>query len=141
MFKRILLPVDIVKNSNKSIEYTIQTAKNFNSEVLIIHAFAIPLPEYIPFNFDTKELEEQIFNDCNKIVAEVENRFKGADIKVKSFLKNGPAGFMIIRIVESEGCDLVIMQSRSKTDQKNFLIGSVSNYVIHHTKIPVLLIH
>ena len=140
MFKRILLPVDSSENCDMAINYTIDIAKKFNSEVIVLHTFSMPLPEYIPFNFNTKDLEEELFNNCNKVIDHADNKLKNAGIKAKSYLKNGPAGFMITRTVENEGCDLVIMASRGLGTIKSFLIGSVTTYVLHHVKVPVFLI-
>lgn len=47
----------------------------------------------------------------------------------------------IIKTAEDEGCDLIVMASHGRSGISAVLLGSVTNKVLTHTKIPVLVCH
>ena len=48
-----------------------------------------------------------------------------------------PAGEVICKIVEEEKPDMVIMGTRGQGLVRRTILGSVSDYVVHHAHIPV----
>ena len=52
---------------------------------------------------------------------------------------DGPAGQGIIQAVEKSGSEMVIMGTRGLGKIKRTILGSVSDYVVHHTNVPVLI--
>jgi nucleotide-binding universal stress UspA family protein len=46
-----------------------------------------------------------------------------------------------MRAAKKEKCDLVVMASHGWRGLKRVLIGSETNYVLTHSKIPVLVTH
>ena len=75
----------------------------------------------------------------SSILESIKTDFQG--LNVKTILKKGPAGPVIIEEAEKENCDLIVVGSRGLGNITSVLISSVSNYVVHHAKCPVLLIH
>ena len=47
----------------------------------------------------------------------------------------------IIKTAEDKGCDLIVMASHGRSGISAVLLGSVTNKVLTHTKIPVLVCH
>ncbi|GFO28832.1 stress response protein nhax [Plakobranchus ocellatus] len=66
-------------------------------------------------------------------------KLKGAGIggKVKSV--GGNPGEVIVKVSKDEGADMVILGSRGMGTIRRTLLGSVSDYVMHHSHIPVLV--
>ena len=46
---------------------------------------------------------------------------------------------MIIKAAEKKGCDLIMMASHGRRGVQGLLIGSETQKVLTHTKIPVLV--
>jgi nucleotide-binding universal stress UspA family protein len=46
----------------------------------------------------------------------------------------------IIRTAETWGADLIVMGTHGRTGLSHLLIGSVANYVVKHSKIPVMIV-
>jgi nucleotide-binding universal stress UspA family protein len=146
MIKKILFPTDNSENSKKALDYVIEMAKRFQAEVVIFHSYEFPAPVFIPlggsssFNFDD-EYKKGVKEAAGKLLEVVKIQFEAEKIPVQSVLKQGDAGPSITNTIENQNCDLVIMGSRGLSETKSFLMGSTSNYVMHHTNKPVMVIH
>lgn len=64
-----------------------------------------------------------------------------AGIKVERKVLVGSPASEIIAEAESGGYDMVIIGRHGHGFFKNFLIGSVSDRVVHHASCPVLVVH
>ena len=53
-------------------------------------------------------------------------------------MKNPGEG--IITTAEKERADLIVMGTRGLSTLRRTVLGSVSDYVLHHTKIPVAVV-
>jgi nucleotide-binding universal stress UspA family protein len=56
-------------------------------------------------------------------------------------MTKGEAGPKIVEKAEENDCDLIVIGNRGLGSVRSILLGSVSNYVVHHIKSPILLIH
>lgn len=146
MFKKILFPTDGSENSKRTLEYVLEFALKFESEVLILHTYeppVVPYAPYAPLNSKdlTSEMEEHYKIHSFKLIEAEKNAIEAKGINTSTILEKGHPGHVITRLAESEKCDLIIMGSHGLGTLGSLLLGSTSNYVIHHTKCPVLLVH
>ncbi len=135
MFKKILFPTDGSENSQKALIFVIDLAKKYQAEVVVLHAHELSGIVYSPagvpnyYTFD-EELENELFSSCRQIIEIKEKELKEVGIKVKTILEKGSPGPSIVKTIESESCDLVIIGSRGLGPVKSVLLGSISYYVI-----------
>ena len=63
-------------------------------------------------------------------------------IVFKSKITSGDVGFNIIKLAHNpkDKFDLIVIGSRGRGSVKGMFFGSVSNYVMHASKIPVLVV-
>ena len=73
--------------------------------------------------------------------------FNEAEIHAKRhgvFLRNeismGSAGSEIINYANDNKFDLIVMGARGFSKVKKIFLGSVSNYVLHSAKVPVMIV-
>jgi len=52
---------------------------------------------------------------------------------------HGPPGEAIVKAAESQNADLVIAGSRGLGTFRRTIMGSVSDYIVHHSKVPVMI--
>ncbi len=63
------------------------------------------------------------------------------DISVSSVLSSEPVRPAVLREIAKGSYDLVVMGSRGRGAMRSVLLGSVSHYVLHHSPVPVLIVH
>jgi nucleotide-binding universal stress UspA family protein len=63
------------------------------------------------------------------------------EVSVSTVLSRSLARPALLEQIENGGHDLVVMGSRGRGAVRSVLLGSVSHYVLHHSSIPVLIVH
>ncbi len=64
-----------------------------------------------------------------------------ADLPVTTVLTEQPIRLALIRQIKEGHHDLVVMGSRGRGAVRAALLGSASHYVLHHSPVPVLIVH
>ncbi|ESO89873.1 hypothetical protein LOTGIDRAFT_234012 [Lottia gigantea] len=84
-----------------------------------------------------QEQEKRIREDLETFAAKLKEYSIGG--KVRSIVAKN-AGEGIIKAVEEEKAELVVVGSRGKGTLRRTFMGSVSDYVVHHADVPVLVV-
>ena len=64
-----------------------------------------------------------------------------ADLPVTTVLSEHPIRPALCRQIKQGHHDLVVMGSRGRGAFRSALLGSASHYVLHHSRVPVLIVH
>jgi nucleotide-binding universal stress UspA family protein len=62
------------------------------------------------------------------------------DETIKTLVKEGDFADTILKTAKSEHADVIVMGSHSRKWLENMVMGSVTEKVLHHTSIPLLII-
>lgn len=143
MFKHILLPTDGSELSEAAIQKGIQLAKSINAEVTGFHVI---LPFHV-FTLQTEMLEDtkEQYERQSKVQAEqflgiIKKAAEKAGVKCNTdYVTSNHPYEMIINAAETRGCDLIMMASHGRRGVQGLLIGSETQKVLTHSKIPVLV--
>jgi nucleotide-binding universal stress UspA family protein len=105
------------------------------------------MPPQHPFFYETEipmDALEQAAKRCKelaeKYLAAIEKEAKEAGVACDLvYEKNDYPYEAIIRVAEQKGCDLIMMASHGRRGVGALLIGSETQRVLTHSKIPVLV--
>lgn len=138
-YERIMVATDGSKPVRKAIETAIELAKLSGAKLYAV--YVIVPAGYSPRDFGwEKSLREYLQDEGDKAVAFVEDAGKTAGVKVEPVTLEGHPADKIIEFAEQEGIDLIVMGTLGKTGLERFLLGSVAENVVRHSKIPVLVV-
>lgn len=136
-YSKILIAVD-------SSEYSIQAAKNgfqlaeqLGATVALL--FVIDTSKAVA-NIDTGVYPEQALFVLKKEAEQTLNKLAAMHNKeVIKFMPQGIPTKDIIKTAEKWEADLIVLGTHGRTGLMHLLIGSVSESIIRHSKIPVMV--
>lgn len=62
------------------------------------------------------------------------------DDSIKTMVMEGSVAESILQIVKEINADIIVMGSHSRRWLENIVMGSITEYVLHHTTTPLLII-
>ncbi|WAR25520.1 YQA3-like protein [Mya arenaria] len=106
-------------------------------------AIAIDESEHSQHALQCPAVVDQLLKELTNKVAALEKKYKALVQEKKLTGKfrtgQGKPGEVICRISEEEKCVLVVTGTRGLGTVRRTFLGSVSDYIIHHSHVPVLV--
>ena len=136
VFKKILLPYDDSINSKRSLSKALELASVTDSTITIVHVIAY-------HNAMAKIVEpykETLISHVEKFLKDIKKEANRMNIKIEQKILYGNPSEEIIGLMKKKKFDLVIMGKRGTTKITGPSLGSVSNALVQHSKIPVMII-
>jgi nucleotide-binding universal stress UspA family protein len=138
MFTRILVPYDGSAHSQHALQVAADLAGCTQATVRIIYVYeTLPTDLGAP-NFDN--LLNRVLAEANAIVQNALGLVQSKGIAVTGDVLEGAPAKAILRVAEAEKFDLIVMGSRGLGQFEGLLMGSVSDRVLHHAQIPVMVV-
>lgn len=143
MFTHILLPTDGSALSEATIKRGAQFAKSLGAKVTglsVIHQ-----PQYYLYETEIaasvkEETNKQARQQSAKHLAVVEAAAKSAGVACEVLAEVSDHPYeAIIEVAARKGCDLIMMASHGRRGVGALLIGSETQKVLTHSKVPVLV--
>lgn len=142
MYQRILVPTDGTERSLRAVEGAADFAKPLGAKLVlfsVIEPYSYTnLAEYRPESIEqydervTSEAEERL-EAARRVCAD-----RGVECEVVTVKSFSPAE-AIIEEAEKRGCDIVFMASHGRKGIAAVLLGSETQKVLTHSRIPVMV--
>jgi nucleotide-binding universal stress UspA family protein len=145
MFKRILIPTDGSAVANKAVKSGIRLAKEIGAKVVGYYAIErIQSYDYsggmIVDGRVMAELERQSEASGEKTLAAMAKLAKASRVRFDSLCDTpGSAYAGIVAAARRKKCDVIFMASHGRSGLAKLVLGSVTQKVLAHSKIPVLV--
>ena len=143
MYKRILVPTDGSEITQKSVQTAIELAKSLGAQ---LHTLCVKEPFPYGAISEMQPTPPQEFFDAQeriatRHVAAVAESCAAAGVACEALTVEGLHPWeAIIEHAERTGCDLLVMASHGRRGVSALLLGSETQKVLTHTKIPVLVV-
>ena len=141
MFSSILLASDGSECARRAAAVAAAFANKFGARLTIINVFHPPLyiaPDGVPGGWEPNVSD--IGDDQDAAVCCAGRVVDAQNVPYLRCKEIGIPAAEIVRVAEEEGCDLIVLGSRGLSGMKAFLLGSVSDGVIHHAHCPTLIV-
>jgi len=143
MFKHILIPVDGSPTSKLAVEKAIGLAKAFGSRVSAIFVIdSYPFSGIgTDFAYGQTEYLSAATAEANAAIKSTKQAVEEAGISVQtSVIESHAAWRGIVEAGESMQADLIVMGSHGRSGLEKLVLGSVTQAVLSHTRLPVLVV-
>ena len=142
--KRILFPVDFTENSSIILPYVLSVSEKYDGMIYLLHVVK-DLPKwesgfYIPHIPWDQYLEEALKEAEKELDRVCKEQLQGCPNFQKMILSGDPAQ-EILKIIEREGIDLVVMGTHGSKGLEHVFFGSVAENVVKKSPAPVLTVN
>lgn len=142
-FKKILFPIDLSEVSAQIIPAVTTMAATFQSELhllFVARIFRYYDTIYVP-PVSIVEFEEKIVQGAERRLNEfVEEHLKDCSVALARVVPGDPAE-EILKYIDAEGIDLVIMGTHGRKGLDRILFGSVAAHVVTRSPVPVMTVN
>jgi len=136
-FNKILVPLDGSANSIRGLDRAIEIAKGSDAEITGFYVFHLPLAAGIKY---TQKMKDDAQKKAVKAIGPAMNKAQKAGATFKYKTGGGHTGAEIVKFAQQGKFDMIVIGARGVGGAKETFLGSTSNYVMHKTKIPVLVV-
>ena len=138
--RKILIATDGSEASEKAANFGMETFKFERAKVYAVYVIDTASYGSVPIGDRGSKKVEQLEEIGHKAVSYVEERAKAAGMETESIVLKGNPAEEIVNFAEEQKVDMVIVGSLGKSGIKHFILGSVSEKVVRHAKVPVLVV-
>lgn len=143
MFKRILIPLDSSKRAEEALPMAAFLARATGASLLLVKVITpellyTSLYPTVP-GYMAEQIRTTFVHDAETYLKHVIRTSKLEDIAVSTEVVVGIPGATIVQLAGERLADLVVMRSQGQTGIARWFFGSVAQYVIRHSPVPVLV--
>ncbi len=140
--KRILWPTDFSRTAEAALPYVTSLTRKYGAEIHVLYVIedlAHHEAWYGEFGRENvRKLMDHSEKSARKRLDQIcEKYLEGCPLYIKHVAVGDPAR-EILKVVEAEEIDMVVMSSRG--EKGHFSFGSVSEKVVRNSKVPVVIV-
>ena len=146
MYKNLLVATDGSKLSGKAVAHALGLAQAIGAKVTAFYAAPdYPMPAYadgvVYEPVSRKEYSKLAAQDAEKILNDVAAKAKAANVECKTAYSIAAAPWeAILDAAKKNKCDAIVMASHGRRGISAVLLGSETQKVLTHSKLPVLVV-
>ena len=141
--KKILFPLDLTENSSKVLPYVLSISEKYSSIIYLLHVVQdlnrwgklyVPHPSMDKFQ---KEANEAAKKAMDKVC---EDQLQSCP-NFQKIVVSGDPTTEILKTIDSESIDLLIMGTHGRKGLEQVIFGSVAENMVKKSPVPVLTIN
>jgi nucleotide-binding universal stress UspA family protein len=142
--RMIVVAFDASLHSIRALRAAMFISERYGASIIVIHCVEFPIAGYgdgeIYFNLDKYYSAEK--KSITKALSPIMKEARESGIRIRSIFTAGTTSVAESLLLESKkiSTDLIVMGSRVLGGFKSLLLGSVSNAVVAHSALPVLIV-
>jgi nucleotide-binding universal stress UspA family protein len=141
IFKKILCPVDFSEYSILALRYASALARDNDAELIVYHSIPdlTPAISYLEGEF-LLTVSDALINNAKSTLESWVKKYVDTDLAVEKIIGQGNPAESIVDTSRKHKVDLLVMGTHGVTGYERFLMGSVTNRVLHKSSVPVLVV-
>jgi len=154
MFNKILVALDRSAIEQQVFDKALSLAKANGACLMLLYVMSSDDQIYpdiysfpVPLTLDDETIKSyqkqlDLFKkQCLELLQTRTNEATAVGVRTKIALESGGPGRVICSLARTWNADLIVVGRRGLSGVSELLMGSVSNYVLHHAPCSVLVVH
>lgn len=145
MFHSILIPTDGSALSDHALREGLDLARVMGGKAVALHVtepFHVFAADPTIVTPTRDEFERNAAATDRRIFDAIESQAREAGVSCTCVARTGAHVWQeIIKAAEDSGCDAICMASHGRSGLAAVVVGSETNKVLTHTRIPVVVVH
>ena len=137
IWKKILVPLDGSKNSFRGLDTAIYLARQCHATITGLFVVTLVLESK---NAPLSPIEKYLLEEAKKFMQTAKTRAAKNGILFKDKVLYGDEGQKIVNFAKKNNFDIIIIGARGRSQIKEIFLGSTSNYVLHKSTIPIMIV-
>jgi len=140
--KRVLAPTDFSPGAESALQWGTSVSAAFDAELVMLNVLDLSLAGVagLPTGFAAMpaaaELIGRLRAETKTEIAKIAARYP----KATTLVREGIPRTGILDVAREVGADLIVMGTHGRTGLAHIFFGSVAEYVVRHSRIPVLTV-
>jgi nucleotide-binding universal stress UspA family protein len=140
VFANILVAIDGSDASQRAFVRAVEEAKVWNARLHVIYVVETGLFSSLPADNTVEIMYRVLETEGNTVLEKAKKVAAEKGVTPITHMKQGHAGSEVITLADKEKVDLVMVGSHGKSQADRLLIGSVSTYVVTHSKVTTMVV-
>jgi nucleotide-binding universal stress UspA family protein len=140
VFTNILVAIDGSEASQRAFDCALEIAKAGNTSLHAAYIVETGLFSSLPADNTVEIMYNVLKKEGESVLAKAKGQAMTAGVTLTTHIKFGHAGSEVIALAEKTRTDLIIVGSHGKSQTDRLLIGSVSTFVVTHSKVSTMVV-
>lgn len=150
-FSQILVAIEYSPQAEAVFQRAVDLAKHLQAKLLLFHCFSGSVRRSLPYtdiygstlsNFsqDQQDLVRAEVKRSQAWLQDFYDQAQNQGVAVEVDEQIGSPGLAVCEKAQHWGADLIVVGRRGRKGLTEVLLGSVSNYIVHHASCSVLVV-
>lgn len=139
---RILVVSRSTKNCRKAVHYGVSLAKKYEAELYVVHVIHDPF-SLEGWNLPIPSLHEEyekLKSGAKEELDRIISKEKAQGLTIHEWLREGKPVDEILKVVEAENIDLLIMLAHQEGRLEHFLFGRTNEAIVRKMPCAIMLV-
>ncbi|MBP2282233.1 nucleotide-binding universal stress UspA family protein [Flavobacterium sp. CG_23.5] len=145
--KKILFPIDFSEASINAFIYALKLADSIKGEIITLHIYDLPQVDYITVTASLNEIYDiaelgnfENYKDEIPLLRNIAEQNNLGHVKMSNVLDHGNLVDKVLKMINSERIDYVVMGTKGATGLKETFLGTATTKVMNDSKAIVFAI-
>ncbi|MEN8131140.1 MAG: universal stress protein [Pseudomonadota bacterium] len=139
---KLLVGVDLSDSTEMVVKKAEEIAKALSAKVWLLHV-ADPEPDFVGFEVGPQSVRDSLsksFHGEHCQIQEIADRLRKEGLDTTALLVQGATAETILKEASKLDIDMIVVGSHGQGAMYQLLVGSVSEWVLHKSECPVLVV-
>ena len=139
-YPRILIALDETPAAAFAMRHVVPYAVDQRSHVTLLTVVPDPPRMAVAAGVSPQQMAEEMEHKAEQHLRQVTEPLP-QELSVTTIVRHGDPAEEILALVRAQPVDLICMGARGRGRVSGALLGSVSSAVLHHSPVPVVVLH